>query len=166
MSLTDHANRAAVLHLMAEAFSSAAKHEKTATLAEMASRGTLHPTLPDGTEIAAVTVPRSATKVVVTDERALAAWVAERYPTEVETVPVVRPAFLERLKDVSKAAGEPCAPDGTLDVPGLEVVTAPPSAARVTPTEHGRRLAEQVVMQAQHNAVGYLAGHEIAGGGS
>ncbi|MER7009946.1 hypothetical protein ABT324_00760 [Saccharopolyspora sp. NPDC000359] len=163
MSLTDHANRAAVLHLMAEAFTTAAKNEKTATLAEMTGRGTLYPTLPDGTEIAAVTVPRSATKVVITDERALADWVAERYPTEVETVPVVRPAFLEQLKNFSKAAGEPCAPDGTLDIPGMEVVTAPPAAARVTPTEHGRQLAEQIVAQAQSNAVGYLAGREIGG---
>lgn len=164
MSLTEVAKQAAVLHVLAEAFQQAAKESKTLTLTEMSGRGTLHPTLPDGTEIATVNVPSASTRVTVTDPDALARWVAEHYPTEVEHKPVVRPAFLERLKDTSKLAGEPCAPDGTLDIPGLEVTSRPPSSARVTPTEEGRTLAEQVVQQAQRDAVNYLARHEITGG--
>lgn len=164
MSLQENSNRAAVLHLLGEAFNAAAKHEKTLTLTEMSGRGTLHPTLPDGTEIATVNVPKGSVRVTVTDEKALTDWVAEHYPTEVETVTSIRHAFLELLKDTSKKAGEACAPDGTLDVPGLEVHTQPPSSARVTPTEEGRKLAQQVVEQAQNNAVGYLAGNEITGG--
>lgn len=162
MSLLENANRAAVLHLLSEAFAAAAKHEKTLTLTEFSGRGTLHPTLPDGTEIASVNVPKGSTQVTVTDEQALTDWVAQHYPTE--TVTTVRSAFLQLLKDTSKKAGEACAPDGTLDVPGLEVHTRSPSSARVTPTEEGRTLAQQVVERAQGNAVDYLAGNEITGG--
>lgn len=58
----------------------------------------------------------------VADEAALLAYVADRYPTEVETIRRVRPAFLVRLLDEVTGRGEPpCDSDGTV-IPGLEWV--------------------------------------------
>lgn len=60
-------------------------------------------------------------RVTVSHEQNLVDWVTEHYPTEVEEVLRVRPAFLKLLKDTSEAAGEPCGPGGELDIPGLTV---------------------------------------------
>jgi hypothetical protein len=56
------------------------------------------------------------------------------YPTETELVVAVRPAFLTAIKTASAEAGQPCTPDGTLDVPGLAVSVGQPFiAARPAP---------------------------------
>ena len=73
-------------------------------------------------KIAGVNVVGSAThdSVVVTDEAAFLAWVAERHPTEVETIRRVRPAWLSGfLTDVVGRGNPPCDAEGQI-VPGLE----------------------------------------------
>lgn len=62
--------------------------------------------------------------VAVDDQAAFVAYVAEAYPTEVETVTVtrVRPAWQERfLKDVVGRGEPPCDADGRV-IPGLRFV--------------------------------------------
>jgi hypothetical protein len=72
----------------------------------------------------------------VSDMPALVAWVERNYTTELELVTAVRPAFLTAILTASKEAGEPCMPDGTLDVPGVSVrrgnprIVARPDKAR------------------------------------
>lgn len=66
---------------------------------------------------------KGRTSAAVSDMDKLARWVAEKYPTEVVSKPVIREAFLAAILDKSKDAGEPCMPDGTLDVPGVRVST-------------------------------------------
>lgn len=71
-------------------------------------------------KIASMSVSKAG-RITVTDERALADWVAAHYPTEVEQKPSVRPAFLRLIRECSEAAGEPCGPGGELDIPGLAI---------------------------------------------
>lgn len=93
-----------------------------------------------GVLLAAVQQIRGRCTVAIVDEDKLVRWVAEHHPTEVQTRTVVRPAFLKAIKDASAKAGEPCAPDGTLDIPGVHVSTAAPHL-RIVPTDE----AEQAV---------------------
>lgn len=72
----------------------------------------------DGHKLASVSVTKSGR--VTVDEAVLLNWVRASYPTEVETVERVRPAFLSLIKADSDAAGEPCL-RGELDIPGVNV---------------------------------------------
>lgn len=74
-------------------------------------------------DVAAGTVSyaNGPSSVTVTDPAALAEWVEEHYATEIELVLTVRPAFLERILEASKAAGAPAGPGGELDLPGVSV---------------------------------------------
>lgn len=57
--------------------------------------------LPDGTKLASVGYSGGRKSVKVTDDAAALAWAERNYPDEVETVRVVRPAFLKKLLDVA-----------------------------------------------------------------
>ncbi|MFY1595425.1 hypothetical protein [Micromonospora sp. WMMD737] len=58
--------------------------------------------------------------VAVVDEPAFRAWVAQRYPTEIETVHRVRPAWQGRfLEGVLGRGNPPCDPQGEA-IPGVE----------------------------------------------
>lgn len=68
-----------------------------------------------------VTVSCSVThaSVVVTDEAKFLDWVKDRYPTEVETIVRVRPAFLNLLLPSLVERGDPpCTEEGEV-IPGL-----------------------------------------------
>lgn len=70
--------------------------------------------LPDGTKLAAVGHSDGRRSAKVIDEAAALAWAEQNYPEEVQTVRVVRPAFLKKLLDVA----------GSLPVgPGLDSST-------------------------------------------
>lgn len=102
--------------------------------------------LPDGTVIGAVTIGKPAESAVVTDERALLAWVRKNRPTEL--IEQVNPAYLDQLKRQAKANGDfPVTADGEV-IPGIEVRTG---SASYRPTVDAaqvpllrRRLAELV----------------------
>lgn len=71
------------------------------------------------------TVPLALTSpaVVVEDEAAYVAWMAERYPTEVHTVQQVRPAFDAQLRtDLAAQGGDPCDLETGEVIPGLRYV--------------------------------------------
>ncbi len=59
--------------------------------------------LPDGTKIAAVGYSDGRMSARVTDEAAALEWCLNRYPDEVQTVQIIRPAFLKMLIDIAKA---------------------------------------------------------------
>lgn len=98
----------------------------------------------DGELIGAVSKTAGRSTATVTDPDKLAAWVAERYPSEVETKPVVRAAFLNAILDASKEAGEPCTPDGTSGVPGVRVNQGDPYLS-VRPTAAAPELVARMV---------------------
>lgn len=114
--------------------------------AAMLGRGTVYPTLPDGTEIARFTVPSAGVTVTITDEAALIAWLREHYPTEVETVEVIRAAFVDKLRRSCRDAKAPVGPDGEIDVPGIAVSSGTGiGSPRLIPTDEGRARAEAAV---------------------
>lgn len=71
-----------------------------------------------------ITVSGSTTNptVAITDEAAFLAWVAERYPTEVEQVTItrVRAAWQDRFLKEVIARGEPACDENGEVVPGLQ----------------------------------------------
>jgi hypothetical protein len=83
-----------------------------------------------------VTYTSGSLSASVTDVAAFTAWVEQFYTTELELVVSVRPAFTTAVLEASKTAGQPMAPDGELDVPGITVrrgapyVMARPDKAR------------------------------------
>jgi hypothetical protein len=80
--------------------------------------------LANGVDVGSITYTNGRTTVRVVNERALADWVADRYPDEV--VPQVRASTLQAIKDATVRAGLPMMPDGTADVPGLQIVDGEP----------------------------------------
>lgn len=87
--------------------------------------GTRLPVLIDGEHAGWVSMPNPYTKVSVTDEKKLLAFVEERFATEIVTVKQVRPKFLEVLKKAAKEDG------GWIDADSGEVVTIPGVAVDV-----------------------------------
>jgi len=88
--------------------------------AEFVEQGTA-PTwrIPD---VATITASVTHESVGVADDAAFVSWVAVRYPTEVETVTVVRPAWRAYLLTQAVVNGEvACLPDTGEVVPGLSV---------------------------------------------
>lgn len=69
-----------------------------------------------------VTGSTSNPSVAVTDEAAFLAWVAERYPTEVEQIVInrVRPAWQSAFLKGVVARGEPACDEQGEEIPGLE----------------------------------------------
>lgn len=130
---TTAALRVAVLRVLTDKVKAATDTSRKQAVDAMNTGDRLNPTAGD-TRLAAVTKTQGRTTATVTDPDAFAAWCAEHYPTEVEHKPVVRPAWAKAVLDASKAAGQPCAPDGTLDVPGVSVSTGEPGlTVRLTP---------------------------------
>jgi hypothetical protein len=76
-------------------------------------------TLDSGAPVGSITYAKGRVTPRVVDERAFTEWVLEQYPDEV--VPQVRPAFRDAVLKTTRDAGVPMTPDGTLDVPGIEL---------------------------------------------
>jgi len=94
--------------------------------------------LPDGTKIAAVGYSEGRRTAKVTDEAAALAWCLKQYPDEVQTVQVVRPAFLKKLLDVagSLPVGKGLDPATGEELPFIEVTRGDPFVT-VTTTSDG-----------------------------
>lgn len=130
--------------------------------AELTTGERLVPTDGDS-KLAAVQKVKAAVHVAIVDEDKLAQWVAEHYPTEVEIKPVLRPAFKTALITASRKAGEPCTPDGTLDVPGI-AVTQGSGYVRVTLTDEAAEVVERLWQQGRLSLDGAV--RELPGGES
>lgn len=111
--------KAAVLKILNDRVAAAFKAAKEEVAEILGPEGRKNAVL-DGMKLASVSVTKAG-RVSVSNEKLLVDWVAENYPTEIEETIKVRPAFLEAIKKASEEAGEPCAPDGSLDVPGISV---------------------------------------------
>lgn len=116
-------------------------------------------------DVATVAASVSHAAVVVDDEGSFTAWVAKRYPTEVETVQRVRPAWLTGfLAKAFGAAGVVSDPGTGEVVPGLGIrrggdfagisVRATPEAKQVFAAVAQQGLRE---LAAQHSGVVVLA---------
>lgn len=126
--------------------------------------GTRLPVLVGDEHAGWVQMPKPTTSVTVTDESALRAFVTERFPTEVETVTRVRPAFLEALKRaardhngwVDRDSGE------VTPIPGIKVEAGTPSPR----TSPGPDAYQAVLAAARRGELGNVAGLlELPAGG-
>lgn len=152
------AEEAVALRLIADALYARSK-DLSARAAAAHGRGTLYPSLPDGTELAQFTIPADALTVTVDEDRLLP-WVREHYPTEL--VETVRPAFVEKIRATSREAETPCGPGGELDVPGVSVDYVPKSPAiRAKPA--GKERAKAAVDAVLSDALGSFARPQIEG---
>lgn len=156
MSLRDAAARAAYMNVISKVVSAEDKAARKQLAAEFKAErertGTksCDASLPDGTDIGAVTLVQPKAAAAVTDAEAFARWVRATYPTEVAGIRLVidvQPAFLKRVLAEVTAAGVPQIADRETgevhDVPGV-AVQGRAAYVRVTVPDDG----EAAVMEA------------------
>lgn len=120
---TQAALQAAVLKVLADRVNTAQKQARYESAEAMTTGDRVNPTV-DGQHLASVSKTKPRTTAKVTDMRRFTDWCLEHAPTEVETQ--ARPGWVTAVLETSKYAGQPCAPDGTLDIPGIEVTQGAP----------------------------------------
>lgn len=149
MSLKDCATKVTVLRVLRDAVE--AEYEATrrevldglrAARAEFDLKS-IRVTLPDDTPIATITLIDLQPAVVIADEEAFTAWVAENHPGEVETLVRVRTGWQKQFLAHLAAQPGPVADPHTGEViPGLAAAPAPaPRSFSLRPLPGG---AEQV----------------------
>lgn len=121
-------------------------------------------------DLGTIILPVSKETTVVADADALAKWCQQRYPTEVETLVQIRPAFQVALLQRTRGDG-----DGVVDmatgelVPGLAVrAGGVPKALTIRPTPEASALFTEVGRQELEHLlapVGHLEPSEIPAGG-
>jgi hypothetical protein len=111
--------RAAVLKVLVDRITAAFKAAKEDVAVQLGPEGRKNAVL-GGEKLASVSVTKNGRFSVHNPELFLS-WVERNYPSEIYEVPSVRPAFLEAIRKASEAAGQPCTPDGTLDIPGVSM---------------------------------------------
>jgi len=100
--LTD-AEKLAALGTYVKVLSDAEKALRASVTADMGKRHVekVGAYLPDGTKMASVSRSDGKKSVKLTDEAGALAWCRDRYPSEVMTVEIIRPAFLKKLLDIA-----------------------------------------------------------------
>lgn len=131
----------------------------SARAAKAMGRGTLYPKLADGTELACFVVPADSETVDI-DVALLLPWVAQYYPTEI--MQTVRPAFLELVRQSSKAAKCACGPNGEVAPPGV-TYWLKPNSPKITPRPAGKVRAQMAVDAVLSQAFTSFAHLEIEG---
>lgn len=119
------AGRAAALHWFAEEVKKQVGATRAVLTPRVAPGERIGAYLPDGTVIGSVTIGLPATSVVVTDERALLAWVKANKPTEI--VQSVNSAFIEFLKTQVRKHGYAFDVTSGEIIPGIELREGSPS---------------------------------------
>jgi hypothetical protein len=132
MSLKEDATRVAVLKVLRDTVDVEYEAARLRVLAGLrAARGELglksmRVTLSDDTPVATVTLVDPRPAVAVVDEDAFTTWVAENYPTEVETRVRVRPSWQRQFVSGLAASAGPVADPRTGEaVMGLAALPAP-----------------------------------------
>lgn len=77
--------------------------------------------MPDGTKIGAITYSEGRRTAKVTDEAAALAWCERVHPSEVQTIKIIRPAYLKMLLDLAKADDAPAGAHGVDPETGEEL---------------------------------------------
>lgn len=125
LNVKDLALSAAVLRVLEDRVKQARQQANTTVLSSGDPEDRIN-AVHKGRKIGSVSITQGRVTARITGEDRFARWVAERYPSEVEHKPLVREAFVRAVLEASKQAGQPCMPDGTLDVPGVDVVEGEP----------------------------------------
>ena len=120
MSLPEESLRAAVLKTLADDVGSAVTDGKDSLKPVMEDLGikSLAAKLPDGREVATLTLAGGAPSPRITDPGKFLAWVKKVHPTETEVI--VRPDYVKTLLEQMANAGRPVDPKSGEVVPGVE----------------------------------------------
>lgn len=141
MSLRDSALRAAVLKALKDliaAEETVARQDMAADFAvaseQLGDLKSIVVKLPDGSKVATVSLTEGRTTWQVTDEPAFLAWVTDNFPSEVETVTRVRPAFVPAMQKMYTVEGDVVVGPSGLVAEGVTVTAgAPFTSVRYTP---------------------------------
>jgi hypothetical protein len=111
--------------------------------------------MPDGTKIGGITYSEGRRTAKVTDEDAALAWCERVHPSEVQTVKVIRPAYLKMLLDLAKADDAPAGAHGVDPATGeelafIEVVQGAPFVSVTSTKEGTSRMAALAMGFPQH----------------
>jgi hypothetical protein len=130
VNLKESATRVAVLRVLRDTVDAAYEAERRTVLdglraarAEFALKS-IRVTLPDHTPVATITLIDPQPAVVVADEDAFTAWVAENHPREVETLVRVRPGWQRKFLTHLAALDVVADPHTGEVIPGLTALSA------------------------------------------
>lgn len=139
--------------------------DRSAELATRAAkalgRGTLYPSLEDGTELGSFNVPKGSMRIDF-DLDLLTPWVKKWYEDEI--METVRPAFLSVLRERCKTAGRPAGPNGEADPPGVYVTCYDTGSPRITGYDAGKERARAAVDAVLERVIPAFATQELPGG--
>ena len=175
MSLKEAAAREAYLKTLLDVVNDAYKEARTETqtlldaAAEETGARQVAVTLPDGPDIATVSLSSGEAAAKVVDEDELTAWVIAHYGTEIERkfVTTVRKAFLDRLLKEMTATGstEWADPEtGVIhEVPGVAIA---PARARTHAVRFKKEGRDQVMQAWREGRLTGVALPELTAGGA
>lgn len=175
MTLKDAAARETYLRTLLDAVDSAYKETRAEVqkLLDEAARdsGTkkIGVTLPDGLEVATVSLSSGSAEAKVTDSEAFTAWVLANFASEIERkfVTSVRPSFAKKLlADLTAAGGTEWADPETgviHDVPGVAVA---PARARTHSVRFAKTGRDDVMAAWRNGLLAGVALPELTAGGS
>ncbi|MEV5543080.1 hypothetical protein AB0L13_40295 [Saccharopolyspora shandongensis] len=143
MNIKDAALPAAVLRVLEDRVK-AARQQANTNVIESGDPEDRVTAAHNGQKIGSVSISKGRQSARVNDPDRFARWIAEHYPAEVEHKTIVREAFVKAVMDATKAAGQPCMPDGTLDVPGVEIYEGEPYVTVRLTHEAAEIVAEMV----------------------
>jgi len=140
--MRDQAEQILVARLVEDHVKARGKGARVSLLADMAAAGAerVRVTGPDGTDYGTVSTTSGRLSAKVVDPKALAAWVVERYPDRMVTVP--DPDFVDRLLHAAKARDIAVDPETGEPVPGIEVTRGDPGISTRPTTAARDRMAD------------------------
>lgn len=121
--LKDAALRVVVLSTLLDRVKTAwtqARADQAALMGEVGADG-VNVELPDGTRVAKVALVDGRVSAQVADEDDFTAWVADRYPDQVQTVTTVKAAFRQRLLTDAADRGQPVDAETGEVIPGIGI---------------------------------------------
>lgn len=175
MSLKDAAAREAYLKTLVDVVNDAYKAARAETqqlldaAAEETGATQVKVTIPDGPDVATVSLSSGETAAKVIDENKFTAWVRENYASEIERrfVTEVREAFTKKLLAEMTAAGstEYADPEtGVIhDVPGVAIA---PARARTHSVRFKKDGRDQVMQAWREGRLATVALPELTAGGA
>jgi hypothetical protein len=153
------AEEAVALRLIADALYTRSRDLSGRAAAAM-GRGTLFPTMADGTEVAQFTVTADAFTVTV-DELQLLPWVRQHYPTEIAET--VRQSFITAIRAACKQHEDVRGPGGEADIPGVWV-SREPKAPTIKGSPEGKARAAAAVESVLSEVLSSFAGPKLIEG--
>lgn len=109
--------------------------------------------LPDGTKLGSITYSEGRRSVKLTDEGTALAWCERAHPEQVQTITIIRPAYLKKLLDVAGSlpvGSKGVDPATGEELPFIEVQQGQPYISVTSTKEGTERMAALAMGFPQH----------------